>query len=177
MTIHICTPFAIDKQLAKAYNAEFERCPNGDWLCVRDHDTLFLTDDAINIMYEYVEHFPDTGLFTCWTNRIHPLAHDQLYHGQPSDDFDIKSWKHHAMIQSKTMTKVTEISRPISGFLMLIKKSTWEKIKFRGLGCLGVDNNFSADVLMHGLKIHRMDRMIVWHTYRINNITDKKHLL
>jgi hypothetical protein len=175
--IHVCTPFARDKNLANAYNAAFERCPDGDWLCVRDQDTMFLTSDAINIMYEYVERFPDTGLFTSFTNRIHPLAQDQLFLGVPSEDFDIKSWNYRAKIQALSETKVTEIKRPISGFLMLISKKVWNSIKFRGVGCLGVDNNFSADVLMSGKKIYRMDRLIVFHIYRLDNIKNKSHLL
>ena len=176
MNIHVCTPFARDKNLAKAYNETFSRCPDDDWLCLIDHDTMFLTSDAIHIMYDYVEKFPETGLFTAFCNRIHPLAQDQLFFGTPSDDFDVKNWAYRARIQSKSETKVTEIKRTISGFLMLVHKCVWNSIKFRGLGCLGVDNNFSADVLDSGRKIYRMDRVVVWHSYRIENIKDKSHL-
>lgn len=175
--IHVCTPFAIDKNLAHAYNAEFERCPDGDWLCVRDHDTLFLTHDAINIMHEYIVKYPDAGIFTAFCNRIHPLAVNQLFLGSPSNDFDVKNWAFRAKIQAMTETTVTEIKHPISGFLMLISKKTWQQVGgFTGAGCLGVDNTFSDKVLVSGKKIYRMDRLVVWHTYRIDNIKDKAHL-
>lgn len=176
--IHVRTPFALDKNLANAYNSEFESCPDGDWLCFIDHDVAFLTPNAINILHEYVVKFPDAGIFTAWTNRIHPLAVDQLFLGAPSNDFDFKSWSFRARIQSLTETKVTEIKRPISGFLMLISKATWmEAGRFTGPGCLGVDNIFSERVLLLGKKIYRMDRVIVWHSYRMENIRDKTHLL
>lgn len=176
--IRVRTPFALDKNLAKAYNSEFENCPEGDWLCFIDHDVAFLTPDAIAIMYAYIEKFHDAGLFTCFTNRIHQLATDQLFLGTPSNDFDIKNWAYRAKVQSMNQTTVTEIKKPISGFLMLISKNVWHRIKFKETGkALGVDNQFSADVLMSGKKIYRMDRIIVWHSYRMDNIRDKAHLL
>jgi GT2 family glycosyltransferase len=174
--IRVRTPFARDKNLANAYNSEFENCPDGDWLCLIDHDVVFLTPDAIEIMYQYIEKFPDAGLFTCYTNRIHPLSSMQNFLGAPSNDFDIKNWAYRARIQAMNDATVTELEHPISGFLMLISKSTWNVIKFRGSGCLGVDNNFSDDVLKSGRKIYRMDRVVVWHSYRMENIQDKKHL-
>jgi len=177
MTIHVRTPFALDKNLGREYNNAFKDVDENDWVCLRDHDSLFLTSDAIPIMYEYVNAFPDTGIFTAWCNRIHPLSVNQLFLGSPSNDFDIKNWEYRARIQSKTKTIATEINHPISGFLMLISKKTWNEIKFmEGHGCLGIDNFFSQEVLKSGRKILRMDRLVVWHSYRLNNITDKSHL-
>lgn len=174
--IRVRTPFARDKNLANAYNSEFENCPEGDWLCFIDHDVAFLTPDAIDIMYTYIEKFPQTGIFTCFCNRLHPLAQSQLFLGSPSGDFDVKTWAYRARIQSKVETTVTEIKHPISGFLMLVSKDTWKEIKFRGPGCLGVDNTFSSDVLHSGRKIYRMDRILVWHSYRMEDISSKAHL-
>lgn len=175
--IHVCTPYSLDKNLAKAYNEAFERCPENDWLCLIDYDVCFLTPDAIRIMHEYVEAFPDTGIFTCFTNRIHPLQVEQNYLGAPSDNTDMKYWVNLATEQSKASFSVYNIEHEISGFLMLISKKTWNKIKFQDNGkCLGVDNQFSQAVIDAGLKILCMNRIIVWHTYRINDITDKSHL-
>lgn len=176
--IHVCTPFDRQKNLGRAYNEAFRRCPDGDWLCVIDRDVMFLTPDAIEIMYQYVEQFPNAGMFTCFTNRIHPLAKDQLYLGAPSDNADVRHWEYIARTQAKSKMKVTEINRHISGFLMLIPKTTWDKVKFFETGqALGVDNQFSGDVLAAGMSIYRMDRLIVWHSYRLENIRDKSHLL
>ena len=177
MTIRVRTPYDRNKNLADAYNSEFENCPDGDWLCLIDHDVVFLTPDAIDIMYKYVESFPNAGIFTCWTNRIHPLAVKQLFLGAPSNDFDIRNWTLKAKIQALSKTIATEISNPISGFLMLISKDTWKQIKFQGTKCLGIDNIFSERVLKAGKKIYRMDRIVVWHSYRIEDIKNKTHLI
>jgi GT2 family glycosyltransferase len=177
--IHIKTPFALDKNLGKAYNDAFKDVPEDDWVCLIDYDVMFLTPNSIRIMYDYVDKFPDAGLFTCLTNRIHPLAMEQLYFGAPSENADIRYWQRNATAQEiNTETKVTEIHREVSGFLMLISKKVWSQIKFwEAKKCLGIDTDFTQRVIASGRKIYRMDRLIVWHSYRLNDIKDKTHLL
>lgn len=177
--IHIKTPYYLDKNLGAAYNAAFKDVPEKDWVCLIDHDVMFLTPNSIRIMYEYVEKFPDAGMFTCLTNRIHPLAVDQLYFDAPSENMQIDFWVKIARSQEeRNETKVTEINHAISGFLMLVSKKVWNKIKFTETKkALGVDNDFSERLLLSGKKILRMDRILVWHTYRCENIRDKSHLL
>jgi GT2 family glycosyltransferase len=177
--IHVKIPFAEDKNLGRAYNQAFDNVPDGDWVCLIDHDVLFLTPDAINLMYEYVRSFPETGIFTCYTNRIHPLSVEQLLNGQVSENFSIDFHTQLAYNQKRFGVTVTEIKHVISGFLMLVSKQTWEKIKFPEHGkCLGVDNLFSQGVLNEGKKIYRMDSLYVWHSYRMTNgIKDKTHLV
>lgn len=173
--ITVCTPYSTEKNLGKAYN-QAARDITTDWICFIDHDVMFLTPDAIAIMHKYVKMYPDTGLFTCFTNRIHPLATDQLLDGVMDND----RVRHHQMIahdRKAVFPSATEIHHPISGFLMLFSKKTWEEIKFWETGqCLGVDNQFSADILNRGLPILRMDALYVWHSYRLNDIKDKTHL-
>jgi GT2 family glycosyltransferase len=175
--IHVCTPYSLDKNLGRAYNLAASRVPETDWICVIDYDVMFLTPDAVKIMHEYVMTYSNTGIFTCYTNRIHPLAKDQLLGGQVSENDSIKHHQAIAKAQSIYTPEVTNINHVISGFLMLFSKSTWNKIKFREDGlCLGVDNAFSKDVLNTGRNILRMEGLYVWHSYRLNCITDKSHL-
>ncbi len=173
--IHVCTPYATDKNLGRAYNQAVRDC-SAEWICVIDHDVMFLTPDAITIMHKYVELYPTTGLFTCFTNRIHPLAKAQLL-GDVSDNDSVRFHQAIANNQKIEFPRITEISQPISGFLMLFSRKTWSRIKFRETGeCLGVDNQFSGDILAAGLSILRMDALYVWHSYRLDDIRDKSHL-
>src|SRR5690606_26036676 len=176
--IHVKIPFDPEKNLGRAYNRAFEGIAEDDWVCLIDHDVLFLTPDAILLMYEYTRSYPDTGIFTCYTNRVHPLSMDQLLHGRVSENTNIGFHLELAYNQKRFGITVTEINHVISGFLMLVSKRTWNEIKFSESGkCLGVDNDFSANVLERGKKIYRMDSVYVWHTYRLKNgITDKTHL-
>ena len=175
--IHIKTPFRLDKNLSLAYNEAFVGVPDHDWVCLIDRDVLFLTPNSIPIMYEYVKRYPEAGLFTAYTNRVHELASDQLLFGYPSLNDSMEEWEAIAMDQEQKPLTVTVIDHVISGYLMLVSKKTWNEIKFIGNGCLGIDNMFSQQILSAKKKIYRMDKLVVWHSYRLKNIKDKSHLL
>lgn len=179
--VHVVTPYRLDKNLGKAYNDAFARCPEEDWLCLMDWDTMFLCPTAIAELHRYAEVYPETGIFTCWTNRIHKGAVQQLWPGY-YDDRDIGL---HMEVASNWMEgdslRVTELKKHISGFLMMISKKTWNEIKFREDGkCLGVDNEYSDRILQAGKKILRMDSLYIFHLYRMGMLggtKDKSHLL
>jgi len=178
MKVHVVTPYAIDKNLGKAYNEAFERCPEDDWLCITDYDVLFLTPNSIKILHQYAATFPKVGLFTCLTNRIHPLAKNQLALPEPSENDSIKYWTRCASDMEHFFPRYTEVTKEVSGFLMMISKRTWNEVKFRETGeCLGVDNAYCWDLISKGKSIYIMEALLVWHTYRINNIKDKSHLI
>lgn len=175
--IHVKTPYRVDKNLGKAYNDAFEQVSDDDWIVLRDHDTLFLTHDAIKIIGGYTALLPDAGLLTCYTNRIHHLAKEQLIDGTPSENDSVRYWQVRAEKQREKAYSATEITREVSGFLMVVCKRTWRKHKFiEQPSPLGVDNDFCWRILSAGLKIYRMDAVLVWHSYRLNDITDKSHL-
>ena len=181
--IHVVTPFdPVDKNLGRAYNKAFEKCDEDDWVCLTDWDVMFLTPDAISMLYEYTRLYPDAGIFTCLTNRIHKGAVQQLLYN--ANAYDVTDIQDHITI-AKNMRglhrgKVTQLYKHISGFLMMISKKTWNEIKFSESGkCLGVYNEYSDRVLESGKRILRMDGIYVFHQYRMgmNGVTDKSHLL
>lgn len=181
MNVHVVTPFRLDKNLGKAYNEVFAQCNEGDWLCVIDWDVMFLTPNFMKFLHGYARSYPDTGIFTCWTNRIHKGAIQQLLPGMYEEN-DIR--KHISMAQSKEIggyADVTELKKHISGFLMMVSKKTWNEFKFNEDGkCLGVDNEYSDRILAAGKKIFRMNSIYVFHGYRMgmpNDYKDKSHLL
>lgn len=175
--IHILTPYSNEKNLGKAYNESVSLLPDNSWACVTDYDVMFLTPDCGRILHDYAVKYPETGIFTCLTNRIHPMAKDQLLNGV-SDFTDILIHTKIAQSQREKLYQVKEIDHPISGFLMMFSKKTWVNHNFpEDRKCLGVDNVFSDSVLRSGLKICVMEGLYVWHSYRMENIKDKSHLL
>lgn len=178
MKVHILKPYAIDKNLGRAYNEAMRMIPDGDWACLMDYDTMFLTPDCGKILHEYAEKFPNTGMFTCFTNRIHPLAADQLLKGVLINNTDVQYHLYLAEQQREKLYTVTKLNKLVSGFLMMVNRSTWNDIQFTNdMKCLGVDNDYCARLLDNGRSIVRMDGMYVWHTYRLKDgIQNKDHL-
>lgn len=180
MNVHIIKPYSVDKNLGKAYNEAMSRIPEGDWACLMDYDTMFLTPDCGKILHEYARKNTndEIGVLTCYTNRIHPSAKDQLLDGRVSEDTCLRYHMERAYYQKRDLFYTTELNHEISGFLMLIQKSTWNQIKFKEEGlCLGVDNQYCWDLIEAGKKILRMDGLYVLHLYRLRNgIEDKTHL-
>lgn len=174
--MQVLTPYRTDKDLGLAYNQSISCLPD-DWICVKDYDVCLPLPNTLAYIIEYTLRFPDTGIFTCYTNRLHPLAKNQLLNGV-DDDFNYLSHYNKALRQTEKLFEVTELNKHISGFLMVFHKSTWNEIKFpEGIGCLGVDNYFSDRVLKSGRKILRMNGVYVFHAYRPNGIKDKSHLI
>ncbi len=178
MTVHIISPFRQDKNLGKAYNETMQLVPDGDWLCLKDMDTCFLTPDAGNIMLKYIELYPEAALFTCFTNRISTLSHMQLLNGKISENSDIRTHIKLAEQQKKKLHTATIINGTISGMLMLLSKEQWNEMPFvENDACLGVDTEYSRRLHANGKTILRMDGLYIFHTYRLmNGIYHKKHL-
>ncbi len=177
MKIHIRIPFALNKDLGRAYNEEFENVPAGDWVCLLDYDILLLTPGTIRQLYKYVETHPTAGLFTCYAHRT--ANRHQIYPGNLANEMQVYKHIKVAREMEKGSVSVNELKEPISGFLMLVSKAWWERVKFpEGDGCLGVDNEFSRRIMAAGGKVLRMNTVFVWHTYRLlEGVHYKSHLL
>lgn len=178
MKVHIIEPFSISKNLGAEYNAAMRLIPDEDWVCLKDCDTMFLTPTAPRLLYEYVDHFPEAGLLTCYTNRVHRKATLQLLNGKVSYDTNIDNHIEIAKTLEQEIISATRIKVAISGFLMMISKKTWNEIKFDETGkCLGVDNAYSQKILEARKDILRMNSLYLFHSYRIGKeITDTSHL-
>jgi GT2 family glycosyltransferase len=177
MKVHVVTPFDLGKNLGSAFNEEFSRCPEGDWLCTTDIDVLLLTSDTINILTKYAELYPD-AMFLCRSNRS-GSKRQRLMNRISSDD-RIKKWISIALSYQRGNYTVAPVKdSAISGFLMLISKKMWDTVKFNeDLKCLGVDRDFVSRVLEAGHKVYVMDEVVVWHTYRLSQgRKDRSHLI
>lgn len=177
MTVHVQIPYSVEKNFGAACNREFERCPDGDWICILDHDAMLLTPDAVAILTGYAEHYPD-AMMVCFSNRSG--SHDQQPPYGVSTNDSMKHWIRLAEHQRARAYKATPVSYAISGFLMLISKKMWLEVGGfnEGKRILGVDRDFAARVIEKGYQVLRMDGMLCFHAYRLNkNVKDRGHLL
>lgn len=179
MKVHFLTPYAVDKNLGRAYNESMTLIPQGDWACLMDYDVQLLTPDAGRIVYEYAMRAHPQDLLTCFTNRVSPLSKMQLLGGEISNNSDIRYHIQLAERQKKLLYQQTVIHRDISGMLMLINRALWEQFAFtEDRLCLGVDTEYNRRIRAANKLIYRMDGLYCFHSYRLSTgINDKTHLL
>lgn len=176
--IHFGSPYSWNKDLGKAYNDFVKLIPSEDWICLMDGDIMFLQSDYGHQLKEIIDlHGNDVGLFSCLVNRVGSL--EQCYNGIISEDPNIINHRNIAKQLAKEKRHVIKyIPNPISGHLMLFKKSTWESIGGfpEDRGILSVDNTFSNRMVRNGYKIAVMEGVYCFHYYRMENRFDKSHL-
>lgn len=180
--LYFFTPYSFDKKLFDAFDHYFGLVKDEDWVCLTDGDTAFLRSDFGLRIHEYVEKFPDTGMFTCYASRCHYEI--QTIPGYSLDEPSILF--HKAMADSCDVAyrgHITEINRRIAGHLMVIQKKTWTRIrgwvaeKTAEKNILGVDTKISYAIMNKGLKIRLMKGIYIFHYLRLAEGLDyKKHL-
>lgn len=178
--VYFFVPYSWNHDIGQAYNDYVKLVPSSeDWVCVMDGDLMTLTSDFGHQIKEIITlHENDVGLFTCLVNRVGTLA--QCYQDIISEDGDIRNHRKIAIQLAKEKRhEIKYIPNPISGHLMLFKKSTWESIGgFPERGkILSVDNTFSNRMVRNGFKIAVMEGVYCFHYYRLlEGRFNKSHL-
>jgi hypothetical protein len=98
-----------------------------DWAVIAHVDKMFLQPDFGHQIQRHIETNPEAGLFNCCASRCHykiqqvtraHLLNDSiLYHKEIANE----------MKQGSSGVS-SAITRRIAGYLMVIRKSTWDKI-------------------------------------------------
>lgn len=162
--------------MGKYYNEFLSLLPDDSYACLSDGDVMWLTSDYGNLVYEYTSKYPNAVL-TCRTNRIgcpyqklpgiNVNNHDIVYHKSIAEQVKKKLY---------TVTDISKQSYPMSGMLMVIKKSIWQEVGgFKWDGMLGIDNAFFKALQEYDKQILVMEGLYVYHQYRIDG--SKKHLV
>lgn len=172
-------PWNSDKNIGKSYNEMMAMVRSNDWVCFLDGDAVHTTSFFGVRIEEVIKNNPEYSLFTCYTNRIgcgyqiapgvDSKSNDQQYHR----NFGELLWKNNG-------TQVFDVTKqsPMSGVLLLIKKSSWEQVGgFKEDKMLTVDNDIHIKFTKAGFKSGLMKGIYVQHWYRGNNPGNKSHLL
>lgn len=184
--IYYFSPYSTDKNLGKAYNDHIKLIGDNDHAVLTDGDTCWLTPDYGMVIADYVAKYPDAVL-TCWTNRINEKAEQQ--YPQHRDETDMRvHLKVAADLQDAPLHDVTALQGFVSGFCLVVPKKVWnlvngfaEKQVYEDRGphnLLGVDNDFTNRVRAVGVPVLRMNKIYMFHVYRLlKGDSDKSHLL
>jgi hypothetical protein len=167
MKIHYLQPFALDKNIGRAYNEACEPIPDGDWICLRDGDSMFLRHDWGQQLHDIVSRHGDQyALFGCRTNRLR--TDDQIYSRAFFDDPNVL---HHKVIADNLAATryadVTNFLHPLAGLLMLFPKTTWHRVRFKE-NRINLDAHFSNELRQQGYRIGLMEGVYCFHFYRFD---------
>lgn len=174
------TPGRGDKNLGRAYNEHCQVVPDGDWICIRDGDTMFLNPFWSKQIEDIIlKNGSKYNLISCMTNR---LGLDwQLPYGLDKDPDILNHAERAEDHYERYYDTVIPSKRETAGLFMLFPKTTWEEVRFLdGLNNDGVfiDYAFSKTVKnqLGGLGIAK--GIYLFHLYRLNrsHARDIEHL-
>lgn len=164
MTIHYLTPYSVEKNIGKAYNEACALVPDGDWICIRDGDTMFLTPEWGRHVAQVAK--VGAGLFNligCMTNRLATTSH-QIVQGA-YHNHDIKYHNKLALNQWALHGPLVKTSRNVlAGHFLLFPKSAWHKTKFEE-NTIHFDSRFSNAVNSWGT-LGLATGLYIYHWYR-----------
>lgn len=180
--IYFFTPYSFNFKLLEAIDGCVRLLNPDDWAVIMDGDTMFLQPDFGHQIQRHIESHPEAGLFTCFASRCHYSI--QVPAGV---DMNKDSIRYHKLIASLQQDlhagEIVEINRRIAGHLMVIRKSTWDKIlpvvraTASDKHILGVDTKICKAVLKVGMRILLMQDIYILHYCRLAEGFDyTKHL-
>lgn len=161
MKVHYIQPFAIDKDIAKAYDEACKGIPDGDWICITDYDSMFLFHEQKQLVQTIAES-GQADLYGAMTNRcnVPELLVDGMF-----NEMNLK----------KHFDKAKEIFSPdlkftngvIAGYFMLFSKKTWNEV--RGFEMPQYSVNYAFDqYFSHKIKRKAIIKgLYILHLYRI----------
>ena len=167
-------PYSVCKNIGAEYNRQIERLPSQDWICITDHDMMFLHPESKMQIYD-VARAGEYDLYGCLTNRLASIK--QAPFVSLFDEPDIRK---HIEVAEKLHTEkygvVEPTSEAVAGMFMLFRKQTWEQVGGFRQNSIIFDRQFSEKIEKKGL----ITGLYVFHLYRFGQNDPKhyvKHLL
>jgi len=170
--IFYCTPYSLEKNLAKGYNEYVRRLTHKpyDWIFFIDGDACFLDPFWGDIINQAILKYPETGIFTCYTNRV-GNTHQCFQNTMSTDPNILNHYKISQFLFKKNAYRIREHRRVVSGYFFGFSRATYDLVGGfpENRKILGVDTDFSHAVLKKGLKINIIEGLYIFHFYRMNS--------
>lgn len=148
-----------------------------DWICLLDHDVMFLRPDSKKQLEQILET-TDYDLLGPVTNRL--SMNQQLMPGM-FDEYDIRKHIECAnALHDANYGKVMPLNDILAAFCLCFRVSTWQKLGRFHENSLQFDSLFSWAARSLKMKLGIMTGIYVFHAYRLmsdNPTQDIKHLL
>jgi GT2 family glycosyltransferase len=172
-------PWNSDKNIGIAYNEMMERARSDEWILFTDYDAMFLCSNYGAQIQKVIDDNPEYGLFYSLTGKI-----GCTWQQARGIDWKIDDIVYYRELAKKQWDKygsevenVSEKNMGGSGFLILLKKDTWNKTgPFYDRGLLDVDWRYFSQAKKAGIKIGLMKGILLYHYYRGTSSNDVSHL-
>lgn len=159
-------PYALDKNLGRAYNEAMALLPNDDdWAIFLDHDILLTTREWYPQIAEAIAFKPDAGAFVAVTNRI-----DAKWKRAQETDPDNHDVGYHtavgvARLARRSLLDITE-TKGFGGVLFAVSKAAWREAGGFADGLLCVDHSLHFGLQRAGRRVYLMEHVYVYHRRR-----------
>ena len=155
---------AEDGNLGAAYNRAMEIDPD-PFTTFIDQDVLLKThNNARDIINVVKIKYPETALFSCYTNS------SGLKYQVPQDSFSpsrINTIEGHQKLAKKLWEahkfNAPIVNKPMSGYLMVINKEAWRQVDGFPDGFHNVDHEFCEKLIAANLPIRFIRGLYVYH--------------
>jgi hypothetical protein len=180
MRVHYIQPYRADKNIGKAINDAIEQiCPFlDDWLCLTDHDMMWLLPDT-KAHVEEILYTTEYDVLGCMTNRLR--SPEQLVGGRFNEDDRIREHIRIAQECWKNAGPMVVGARGVmAGFLLCFRLHVWEVVGGFVEESLAFDRLFDFEARKMGFKVGLMKGIYVFHSYRLwsnHPKTECKHLI
>lgn len=164
MKVHYIQPFAIDKDIAKAYDEACKLIPDEDWICITDYDAMFLFHEQKQLVQKIAES-GKADLYGAMTNRcnVPEFLIDWMF-----DEMNLKKHYTTAFCQMSLYgDQVQSYNGIIPGYFMLFSKKTWNDVRGFEIPEYGVNYAFDQYLSMKIKRKGIIKGLYLLHLYRI----------
>lgn len=156
-------PFALDRNLGRAYNEAMALVPDGGWAVLLDHDMMFTTREWYRQIAEAIVLLPHAGAFTAVTNRI--AAPWQQVGDRTNHDIAQHRRFGAERLKVRTLLDITN-TKGYGGVVTVLSKAAWQRVGGFVDGLLCVDHQMHFALRSAGYRNYLIEGLYVYHWRR-----------
>ncbi len=159
------TPFALDRNLGRAYNDAMALLPDDGWAVFIDHDAMNTTREWFRLIAEAIAFKPDAGAFVAVTNRIDCAWQRAQETDRENHDIGYHTRIGLARLKRRTLLDITD-TKGFGGVCFALSKAAWREAGGFADGLLCVDHSIHFGLQRTGRRIYLLEGLYVYHRRR-----------
>jgi GT2 family glycosyltransferase len=165
VTVLTMVPYALDRNLGRAYNEAMALLPDDAWAIFLDHDAMPTTREWYRQFVEAIEFQPQAGAIVAVTNRI-----DAVWQRLPGVNRENHDIGYHTtlglqQLKVRTLLDVTG-TKGFGGVLFAVSKAAWAQVGGFADGMLCVDHSLHFKLQAAGRRVWLHEGIYAYHRRR-----------